>query len=364
MQAAFRLVRMIEESHIVPDAALQTILFRVHLQAGNEAEALKLANLFYGPQARPYIDQFVELFFNHGFYLMRKQGSLLLQEALTSDVSVACSDVSVACSDVSVACSDVSVACSDVSVACSDVSVACSDVSVACSDVSVACSDVSVACSDVSVACSDVSVACSDVSVACSDVSVACSDVSVACSDVSVACSDVSVACSDVSVACSDVSVACSDVSVACSDVSVACSDVSVACSDVSVACSDVSVACSDVSTVICVRSYGCPYGCGAMCKRGGLLLQEALISDRRSMAAAERLFDHVVAKHQAPEFDAVLDFMRALRRRQTPKTDQRWLLVQDLIKRRRNIRGMWMKGMQAEGREHESRLSVEEDEV
>ncbi|CAI7775782.1 unnamed protein product, partial [Closterium sp. NIES-54] len=107
LQAAFRLVRMIEESHIVPDAALQTILFRVHLQAGNEAEALKLADLYYGPQARPYIDQFVqaisyslrelrpigmnvalrllELFFNHGFYFTRKQGSQLLQEALTSD---------------------------------------------------------------------------------------------------------------------------------------------------------------------------------------------------------------------------------------------------------------------------------------
>ncbi|CAI5529013.1 unnamed protein product [Closterium sp. Naga37s-1] len=106
-EAAFRLVRMIEESHIVPDAALQTILFRVHLQAGNEAEALKLADLYYGPQARPYIDQFVqaisyslrelrpigmnvalqllELFFNHGFYFTRKQGSQLLQEALTSD---------------------------------------------------------------------------------------------------------------------------------------------------------------------------------------------------------------------------------------------------------------------------------------
>ncbi|CAI7739405.1 unnamed protein product [Closterium sp. NIES-53] len=98
--------------------------------------------------------------------------------------------------------------------------------------------------------------------------------------------------------------------------------------------------------------------------KQGSQLLQEALTSDRRSMAAAERLFDHVVAKHQAPEFDAVLDFMRALRRRQTPKTDHRWLLVQDLIKRRRNIRGMWMKGMQGDGREQESRLSVEQDGV
>ncbi|GJP54141.1 hypothetical protein CLOM_g13245 [Closterium sp. NIES-68] len=192
LQGAVRLVRMIEESGIVPDAAMQTLLLRVQLLANNEAEALKLADKYYGAQARPYIDQFVQaisfslrdqrpigmtlalrllaLFFAHGFYFTRKKGSQLLQEAIATD--------------------------------------------------------------------------------------------------------------------------------------------------------------------------------------------------QVRGMAAADLLFEHLVEKHQALEFDAVLDYMRALRRRHTPKTDHRWLLIQEFIKRRQSIRGLWMKGLQMGGHEGESSMPHETDGV